>query len=178
MFIAVSTRTMANAKPKIVEAPKPVNLVEVMKERQRQIARYKYEAFQAQCRRVDEERVRVRQQMDAANRAAARFRQEWEIPQPKTQRRKVSNPTPLSIIIRRISRATGVTVAQMSGPRGNVKVSYALQAVMYWAARRSDLSAVEIGKALGNRDHSTIIHGKQAYVKKRAAQGRMLREAR
>ena len=38
-------------------------------------------------------------------------------------------------------------------------VSYPRQIVMYLCRRLTDLSVTDIGKALGNRDHSTILHG-------------------
>ena len=37
------------------------------------------------------------------------------------------------------------------------------------------LFGIQIGRWLGGRDHTTILHGKRAYVAKRAAQGRTLR---
>jgi chromosomal replication initiator protein DnaA len=38
-------------------------------------------------------------------------------------------------------------------------VSYPRQIVMYLCRRLTELSVTDIGKALGNRDHSTILHG-------------------
>ncbi|CUH91576.1 chromosomal replication initiator protein DnaA [Herbinix luporum] len=38
-------------------------------------------------------------------------------------------------------------------------ISYPRQIVMYLCRRLTELSVTEIGKALGNRDHSTVIHG-------------------
>jgi len=38
-------------------------------------------------------------------------------------------------------------------------ISYPRQIVMYLCRRLTDLSVTEIGKILGNRDHSTVLHG-------------------
>ncbi|NLK99087.1 MAG: chromosomal replication initiator protein DnaA [Clostridiales bacterium] len=38
-------------------------------------------------------------------------------------------------------------------------VSYPRQIVMYLTRKLTDISVTEIGKSLGNRDHSTVIHG-------------------
>jgi chromosomal replication initiator protein len=52
----------------------------------------------------------------------------------------------------------------------------ARQFICYWARRRTDYSLVRIGRNLGDRDHTTVIHGHRAYVEKRKAMGRTLRK--
>lgn len=55
--------------------------------------------------------------------------------------------------------------------------SLARQFLMYWACRRTTLSLPQIGRLM-RRDHTTILHGKAAYVEKRAKMGRYLRSVR
>ncbi len=50
------------------------------------------------------------------------------------------------------------------------------QAIMYWAARLTGMSYPAIARKMGGRDHTTIMHGKSAYVEKRAEMGRTIRE--
>lgn len=67
----------------------------------------------------------------------------------------------------------------LKGHRRNVRIVLARQFVMYWTSRlRPDLSLPAIGRILGGRDHTTIMHGNRAYVVKRAKMGRTLKEAR
>lgn len=81
-------------------------------------------------------------------------------------------------IATRICLALDVSPAELFAPtRRNTKMALARHAICYWAARLTDLSYPRIGKALG-RDHTTVLHGKDAYVEKRRAQGRYLRPAR
>lgn len=81
-------------------------------------------------------------------------------------------------IATRICLALDVSPAELFAPtRRNTEMALARHAICYWAARLTDLSYPRIGKALG-RDHTTILHGKDAYVEKRRAQGRYLRPAR
>lgn len=44
-------------------------------------------------------------------------------------------------------------------------ISYPRQIVMYLCRRLTDMSVTDVGKALGNRDHSTVIHGHEKIVK-------------
>lgn len=75
-----------------------------------------------------------------------------------------------------ICRVFKITRAELLSDRRNKRVVFARQAVMYWAFRLSKLSSPEIGRRLGDRDHTTVLHGKSAYPVKRAAMGRHLRE--
>lgn len=77
-----------------------------------------------------------------------------------------------------ICRVLKVTRNELMSNRRNKRVVFARQAIMYWSMRLSKLSSPEIGRRLGGLDHTTILHGKEAYPAKRAAMGRHLREAR
>lgn len=78
----------------------------------------------------------------------------------------------------RASKVFGVSIPALKSVRRNRKVSDARQFVMYWAMRTTSLSTTQIGRLMGGRDHTTILHGKRAYVERRAKMGRHLREVR
>lgn len=82
------------------------------------------------------------------------------------------------LIVMRICKALRVTPLELIADRRNVEVVLARQAIFYWGCRRTRLSLPEIGRRIGGRDHTTVLHGKNVYPKKRAKMGRYLREAR
>jgi hypothetical protein len=53
----------------------------------------------------------------------------------------------------------GVTVQEIDSDGRIAKVVRARQVVMYLAKKLSRLSLTEIGRRIGGRDHSTVIHG-------------------
>lgn len=77
----------------------------------------------------------------------------------------------------RACRIFRVSPSAIRSERRNRELATARQFIMYWAVRRTDLSYPLIGRLLG-RDHTTIMHGREAYQKKRAKQGRTLRAVR
>jgi len=81
-------------------------------------------------------------------------------------------------IIRRICRAMRISTLELLSDRRNSEIVLARQAIFYWACRRTRLSLPEIGRKMGGRDHTTVLHGKRVYPKKRAAMGRYLKETR
>jgi chromosomal replication initiation ATPase DnaA len=62
--------------------------------------------------------------------------------------------------------------------RRNQEIVLARQFVMYWALRLTSLSTVQVGRLMGGRDHTTVLHGKKEYQRKRAKMGRTLRSVR
>lgn len=78
----------------------------------------------------------------------------------------------------RACRVFKVTTTGLKSARRHARLAMARQFVSYWAMRRTLLSSPQIGRLLGGRDHTTILHGRDAYRKKREAQGRFLRDAR
>lgn len=58
------------------------------------------------------------------------------------------------------------------------RFAFARHFVMYWACRQTTLSLPQIGRLMGGRDHTTVLHGKDKYVEKRRDMGRTLRRAR
>ncbi len=81
-------------------------------------------------------------------------------------------------IVRRAVKVFGVSVSLIKSQRRSRQIVLARQFIMYWAVRTTSLSLPQIGKLMGGRDHTTVLHGKKAYVVKRASMSRTLRKAR
>lgn len=62
--------------------------------------------------------------------------------------------------------------------RRNREIAFARQFICYWARRLTPLSLPQIGRLLGGKDHTTVLHGCKVYVEKRKAMKRNLRAAR
>ena len=77
----------------------------------------------------------------------------------------------------RICKALGVSRNEIRSSRRHRDVVFARHAVMYWTIRLTSLSLPAVGRIM-RRDHTTILHGKNAHVARRAKQGRNLRQAR
>ena len=86
-------------------------------------------------------------------------------------------PTVASIM-QKICKATRYSVNDVKSQRRCRELVLIRQAVMYWSMRLTACSLPVIGKAIGGRDHTTVLSGKRAYVRKRAAMGRKLRVVR
>lgn len=72
-------------------------------------------------------------------------------------------------------RVFNVTLDELHSDRRNRHVVFARQFVMYWAARRTTLSLPQIGRLMGGRDHTTVLHGARTYPQKRERMGRFVR---
>lgn len=86
--------------------------------------------------------------------------------------------TSMDKIMRRFCLAMGVSKRELLSERRTNRLAVCRQAIYYWAYRRTALSMPQIGRKIGDRDHTTILYGIDAYIKKRAAQGRTLRPVR
>jgi len=164
MFIASYQRTMASAKkprPKQDDGVRVVNLVELRKTGRLKRLSIDYEALM-RSKAVADELVR------RGRAAALKFRRE---------RGEGYSPS-FDVIEDRICRALKVTRREIRSARRNRNVVFARQAIMYWACRLTPMSTPEVGRALGGRDHTTVLHGRDSYVDKRADQGRRLRRVR
>lgn len=84
----------------------------------------------------------------------------------------------LEKIVHRFCRVFKVSLSELRSPRRDREVSLARQAIYYWAWRMTGLSSSQIGRRMGNRDHTTVLYGVETYRRKRAAMGRNLRELR
>lgn len=76
---------------------------------------------------------------------------------------------PLDAIMRAVSIATGVPLMELKSERRFAPAARA-RAIYYFAARElTPKSLPAIGKSVGGRDHSTILHGVQKVTANRAA---------
>lgn len=163
MFVAVATRTMASAKFKVAPPSDIVvrSIGEIRAEKRAERIRAwrespEWEVLRAQ-RRVANDAIR------RANEALRDVR---------------GADACIQSIVQRICRATKVKPQHIFSPTRARHVVFARQAICYWARRLSGLSLPQIGDELGNRDHTTILHGVRAYPEKRALMGRTLRSVR
>jgi chromosomal replication initiation ATPase DnaA len=78
-------------------------------------------------------------------------------------------------IARRICKAFGVSFVDLRADRRNAETVLARHAFCYWACRLTRKSLPQIGRFLGNRDHTTVMNGRNSYIVKRARMGRTLR---
>ncbi len=95
------------------------------------------------------------------------------------QRRASNGPYKHSVeaIINRACRAFGCTKHELLGERRHKEIVLARFFVAYWACRLTVLSLPALGKIM-RRDHTSTLHSKREYPKKRAAMGRTLRSVR
>lgn len=72
----------------------------------------------------------------------------------------------LAFIIRAVSEETGVSHLELISHRRPQRITRARQMVSYIAARRTSQSLPEIGRRLGGKDHTTILHGRDATARR------------
>jgi chromosomal replication initiator protein len=65
----------------------------------------------------------------------------------------------VEFIVEVVAEHHNLTPAEIYSKDKSRNISYPRQIVMYLSRRLTDLSVTEIGKNLGNRDHSTVLHG-------------------
>jgi chromosomal replication initiation ATPase DnaA len=82
------------------------------------------------------------------------------------------------VIEARACRLFRVKQSEIRSDRRHREIVFARQFVMYWAVRLTKLSLPQIGRLMGGRDHTTIIHGRDVYPEKRVKMGRYLRPAK
>jgi len=62
-------------------------------------------------------------------------------------------------IVEIVAEHYNITPAEIYSKDKSRNYSYPRQIVMYLSRRLTDISVTEIGRILGNRDHSTVLHG-------------------
>lgn len=70
--------------------------------------------------------------------------------------KKVITP---DLIVEVVAEHYGITPNEIYSKDKSRSISYPRQIVMYLCRKLTDISVTEIGKNLGNRDHSTVLHG-------------------
>lgn len=161
--------TMRNARPKFRD-PNDGIVVRTIEQIRAEKLRERYAA-------ANREAIRKR---DEAVAEAARRADEYRQQQEARLRREAQDEAMRPIretraIARRLCRVMGVTRRDVESESRAKRVVFCRQAIMYWAMRRTGISMVALGRLLGGRDHTTILHGVKVYPKKRAEQGRYLR---
>lgn len=176
MFVASYRNTMRNAR--VVPNEETNALREQRASLELECAMRRAEV-EAATERLNALRQQASEAIQAANRALAVLRAADEMASDKPRRDRCS-PKPLSIeeVANRICRAVGATREEIQSDRRDRSATFVRQAVCYWAMRRTRKASTQIGRFLGNRDHSTVLHGCDAYVTKRAGMGRTLRPVR
>lgn len=69
------------------------------------------------------------------------------------------------LIVEVVAEHYNITPADIYSKDKSRNISYPRQIVMYLCRKLTDLSVTEIGKTLGNRDHSTVLHGYEKVAK-------------
>jgi chromosomal replication initiator protein len=65
----------------------------------------------------------------------------------------------LEEIVKAVAHFYGLSVEDLKSPRRSKEVALPRQVAMYLGREETDASLLEIGEALGGRDHSTILYG-------------------
>ena len=78
-------------------------------------------------------------------------------------------------IAERICKATGVSMEEVRSARRSERLVMTRWAIAYWTTRQTGHSLPAIGRFLGGKDHTSILHAVRRYPQKRAAMGRHLR---
>jgi len=152
------------------------------------ILRQQRDSLERECeaRRIEiaaaEERLAVLRQeatesIKRANEALRVLHSAWALEKEQVQKPRVIRPMTIDEVARRICRVTGITHAEIVSNRRAKNIMFARQAICYWAVRRTEKSLPQIGRYL-SRDHTSVMHGRDVYVDKRARMGRTLRVAR
>jgi chromosomal replication initiation ATPase DnaA len=144
-------------------------LTTLVKDREKAIKRLAYDRRKAQIE-LKAELERIAKELALADGAHKRRCEEMT-----AEMASISGDVKLYAIAKRICRAFGITTVAMCADRRDVTTTLARHAVCYWACRLTTKSTPQIGRFLGNRDHTTIMHGRDAYVQKRARMGRTLK---
>lgn len=79
--------------------------------------------------------------------------------------------TTLTSILRAVAAEYAVTVGDLTGPRRTKLISEARQVVMYLGREMTSWSLQRIGRAVNRDDHTTVLHGIAAVVRRLADGG-------
>lgn len=82
------------------------------------------------------------------------------------------------LIEKRACRLFKLPITALHSKRRNRDLAFVRHFIMYWTIRLTNLSYPQVGRLMGGRDHTTILHGTKIYPEKRAYMGRKLPKAR
>lgn len=70
------------------------------------------------------------------------------------------------MLLRKVERETGITVNEIKGKRRTRGIAFARHEAMYLLRANTSMSLPQIGKALGGRHHTTVLHGIREHCKR------------
>ena len=73
---------------------------------------------------------------------------------PDNRERKIN----IQLIVKEVSKYFSIPINDLLGPKRNKFISHARQLAMYLSRELTSSSLPEIGRCIGNRDHSTVIY--------------------
>lgn len=83
----------------------------------------------------------------------------------------IDAPVSFKVLMRAVCEKNDVTQIDLVSSRRTQHVAHARQELMYWAKTRTGMSLPDIGRRLGDRDHTTVLHGVRVHGQ-RIADGR------
>lgn len=177
----------------------PAFVKRVLEKRRRQEAEQKRiearQAVEAEAAKAMKDAEDMRREMARAKEEAARLETEMARVQAKIRedqekveafertlaaldaKRRSKVEYSYALVEAKAMKLFGVHKHEMRSNRRNREIVFARQFIMYWTSRLTKMSTPQIGRIMG-LDHTTVIHGREAYIKKRAHSGRTLRKAR
>lgn len=114
----------------------------------------------------------------ALHKRIATFETGAKIEPPENKWKHTVIVTPFKRIEMRACKVFRVSMSELKSSRRGGNIWLARQFVMYWTMRLTLMSTPQIGRLLGGRDHSTILHGREKYIARRREMGRTLRPVR
>ncbi|MCL2871294.1 MAG: chromosomal replication initiator protein DnaA [Coriobacteriia bacterium] len=79
---------------------------------------------------------------------------------------KEARPISISAIQKEVCRCFGVTHTELTGSKRKQEIVFPRHIAMFLSAELTDSSTPQIGKAFGNRDHTTVMHAVDKIKKK------------
>jgi len=83
----------------------------------------------------------------------------------------VPNVRPMHAIICEVANKYGLTHNELVSNRRSRQVAWPRQEAMWRCAKETTFSLPDIGRALGGRDHTTVIYGIRRYEQRMRANG-------
>jgi chromosomal replication initiation ATPase DnaA len=130
-----------------------------------QLKEFTDDEVQTQLSQKTAQNVKLRAQLADAQKEIARLNHKLE---------SLGDPEAVTFftakeIIRRVCKAYGLPIRDMLSPRRQKYLNQPRQHAMYLCKIYTDLSLPQIGKAFGNRDHTTVLHGIARHRQRRQA---------
>lgn len=162
MYVASYRNTVAGSQAIIAQRARAA---QIMREEEQREAREHAERIAAENEAMRQAEAEIARRAEETRRELLKFA---GVPYHRT----------IARIEASICKALRVTRNEVRSDRRQRDIVFARQAIMYWATRLTKLSLPQIGRIMGDLDHTTVLWGKKVYVEKRAKMGRKLRPAR